>query len=153
MSAHYDLIPLAEMWRPLPELCGWLEGMGLVIPGHWQDSRNPTALEVRSVIRELADENQLSVETDFHASGDDLDAVLVTKNDSTFLSVADYTKNGDDNAPRRLSFQHGDPELVLPICEGLACLCGPFLLTNNGAFFVIVNAGTPANADWVADDF
>ena len=98
MSAHYDLIPLAEMWRPLPELRGWLEGMGLVIPDHWQDSRNPTALEVRSIIRELADENQLSVETDFHVFGDDLDAVLITKNDSTILSVMDYTKDGDEHA-------------------------------------------------------
>lgn len=153
MSARYNLIPLSEMWRPLPELCEWLEGMGLVIPDDWQDSRNPTATEVRSVVRELADENQLSVETDFHAAGDDLDAVLITENDSTFLSVADYTKDGDDHAPRRISFQYGDPDLVVPICERLASLCGPFLLTNNGAFFVIVTAGTPPDAEWAADKF
>lgn len=54
--------------------------------------------------------------------------------DSTFLSVADYALDRDENTPRHLSFQYGDPGLVLPICERLARLCGPFLLTNNGAF-------------------
>ena len=152
MSAHYDLMPLAPVVS-LPKKHLWLENMGLVIPDAWENSRNPTANEVRFVIRQLVNANKISVEADFHVAGDDLDATIVTEQNSAFLSVEDYAIDCDEDVPRHLSFQYGDPELVLPICERLARLCGPFLLTNNGAFFVIVDAGTQPDVDWVADDF
>jgi len=153
MSAYYDLMPLASI-AAAPKQRLWLETMGLVIPDDWENSHDPTAAEVRSVIGQLAEESLISVEADFRIAGDDLDAIIRTEPDSTFLSIEDYAKDTDEDAPRHISFQHGDPELILPICERLACLCGPFLLTNNGAFFVIVSAGTtPANANWAADDF
>ena len=152
MSANYDLMPLVDMVT-LPKKRLWLENMGLAIPDDWENSRNPTASEVRSVIRQMINENNISDEADFRVAGDDLDATIETEQDSAFLSVEDYAIDCDEDAPRHLSFQYGEPDLVLPICERLARLCGPFLLTNNGAFFVIVNAGTPSDTEWVADDF
>jgi len=127
--------------------------MGLVIPDNWERSRNSTVAEVRSVIQQMADENQFIVETDFCVASSDLDATIADEQDSTVLSVEDYTKDRSEDTPRHLSFQYGEPELVLPLCERLARLCGPFLLTMDGAFFVVVNAGTPPNAEWAADDF
>ena len=153
MSAHYDLMPLSDR-AALPKQRLWLENMGLVLPDDWQKSRGPTAAEVRSVISQLASESEVSIETDFRVAGGDLEATIGAEQDSTILSIDDYVKDCDEDTPRHLSFQYGDPELVTLICERLARLCGPFLLTNNGAYFVIVSAGTTsANANWVADDF
>ena len=153
MSTHYDLMPLADM-AALPKQRLWLETMGLSIPDDWENSRDPTAAEVRSVIQQMADENQIIVETKFCVAGGDLDMTVGTEQDSTVLSVENYAVDCDEDAPRHLSFQGGEPELVVPICGRLTRVCGPFLLTNNGAFFVIVNVGiTPAKANWVADDF
>ena len=147
MSAHYALIPL-EPIEP-----AWLVKMGLVIPENYENSRNPTAAEVRSVVRQIADENVVELRSDFCVAGDDLDAILVAGEDDTFLSVGDYAKDHNEDTPRHISFTYGSAELVLTVCERLAQLCGPFLLTMDGAFFVIVSAGIPPNADWVSADF
>ena len=153
MSAHYDLMPLSER-DALPKQRLWLEKIGLVLPDDWQNSRDPTAAEVRSAIGQLADRGKVAIEADFHVAGGDLDAIIRAKQDSTFLSLEDYAEDCDEDTPRHLSFQYGDPELVILICERLARLCGHFLLTNNGAYFMTVSIGTTsANANWVADDF
>ena len=152
MSAHYDLMPLSSGWAE-PKNRRRLEDMGLAMPGDWKVSRNPTAFEVRSVVQQFAEGSQINVEGNFHVAGDDLDAILATGEDSTFLSVEDYAKDGNENMPRHISFLYGAAELVLMVCERLAQICGPFLLTMDGAFFVIVNAGTSPDADWVSADF
>lgn len=153
MSAHYDLMPLSDRVA-LPKQRLWLESVGLVIPDDWQRSRDPTAKEVRLVVSQLVGEGKVSIEANFHRAGGDLDVTIETGQDSTFLSVEDYAKDCDEDTPRHLSFQYGDPELVILICEYLARSCGPFLLTNNGAYFVIVSTGTtPTTANWVAEEF
>lgn len=145
-------MPLSSRWTE-PKNRKHLEDMGLVIPDDWKVSRNPTAAEVRSVIQQFAEGSQINVEGNFHVAGDDLDAILATGEDSTFLSVEDYAKDGNENMPRHISFLYGAAELVLMVCERLAQIYGPFLLTMDGAFFVIVNAGTSPDADWVSADF
>lgn len=152
MSAHYDLMPLSSGWVE-PKNRRRLEDMGLAIPDNWQVSRNPTVSEVLSVIQQLAEERRLNVEEEFHVAGDDLDAILAVEDDETFLSVEDYAKDGNENTPRHISFTYGSAGLVLTVCECLAQVCGPFLLTMDGAFFVIVDVGTRPNVDWVSADF
>lgn len=132
MSAHYDLIPLGPIddeW--LKKFAGKL---GLVIPDDWENSRNPAAAEVRFVVRHLADEGFFTEPPEFYVRGGDLEAVLSIGRDATHLAVADYAEDHNEDTPRFISFTYGTPELVLPVCERIARLCGPFLLTLDGAF-------------------
>ena len=151
MSAHYDLMPLG----PIDD--NWLQNfagrLGLVIPEGWKNSRNPTAAEIRFVACHLAKEGFFTELPEFNVRGGDLEAVLNIGGDETLLAVEDYAADHDEDKPHPISFTYGTPELVLPICERLARLCGPFLLTMDGAFFVIVTAGVPSYAEWAADDF
>jgi len=152
MSAHYDLIPLAHLCA-VAKNQAWLKNMGLLIPDQWEASRDPTAEEARSVVRQLVDENCLSDEADFRVAGDDLDATLKDSLCDTLMSVENYTEDHSEDTPRRISFQYGSPELVLMICERLSHTCGLCLLTLDGAFFVLVIPGVSPEAPWVADDF
>ncbi len=148
MSAHYDLVPL-EPIEP-----AWLAKMGLVVPENYENSRNPTAAEVRSVVNHLAEEGYFSSEARFQADRDDLVAWLNTNGqDDTLLRLEDYAEDKNENAPRRLSFTYGSYELAMVVCERFARVCGPFLLMSQGGDLIIMDSGTSPDADWVAGKF
>ena len=148
MSAHYEVLPLAPI-EP-----AWLAKMGLAIPENYENSRNPTAAEVRSVVKQLTEENYFSSEASFKLDGKHLVTWLNTNSqDDTLLCLEDYAEDNSEDTPCYLSFTYGSSEVAMVICERLARLCGPFLLIAQGLDLIIISPGTLFEADWVALDF
>jgi hypothetical protein len=123
MGVIYLVDPLDDEQRE------WLSEEGVALPGGTQRGRNPTPAEVREVCDAL---EGFRVSYNASAKNKYWQAEIQgikgrDRNRGTLLNIDKW--GGSEQRRYKITFEKGDPSLVLEIVCGLSVHCGPLVVT------------------------
>lgn len=129
---------LVEPFDPADEQCEWLESEGVKLPPGNKAGRNPTPAEVREVCDALTG---FAVHYNISAGEKYWQAEVAgikgpDRKRGTLLNIDRW--GGSENRRYKISFEKGDPLLILQILHGLSQHCGPLLVVPDSDTPVVV---------------
>jgi hypothetical protein len=122
MGVFYLVEPLDDEQRE------WLEAEGVALPSSAARSRNPTPAEIREVCDALP-----GFRVGYNASAKNkFWQANVTgikgrdRNRGTLLNIDNW--GGSEQRRYKITFEKGDPDIILQIVQGLSAHCGPLVV-------------------------
>lgn len=153
MGAAYNVISVGTV-REHPFAIECLQSNNMYPAAADRQSRNPTPQELRTVLDALSgySTEYLVTKTNWQASVEARGGFWLLRS-STLVNVVEY--DGEETSPCMVTFEKGNPELIIQIVEQLSRLCGPlFIFSDTGARPLLVRPGVdPAEAIKVWDVF
>ncbi|MGB7161034.1 MAG: hypothetical protein WBD40_23435 [Tepidisphaeraceae bacterium] len=123
MGVFYLVDPLDDDDRE------WLGEVGVALPRGAKSGRNPTPAEIREVCDALE-----GFKTTYNASAKskfwqaDVEGIKGRDRDKgTLLNIDKW--GGSESRRYKVTFEKGDPSLILQIVHGLSARCGPLVVT------------------------
>jgi hypothetical protein len=144
MGVAYNVIAAGSVHQ-YPFAVDCLESFDMVPPTPSTSSRNPSPLELRTVLDELS-----GYRIEYFVSQGNWQALVEATTGlrlfrpNTLVCVVDF--QGDETMPCIFYFEKGDPKLNIHIVEHLSRVCGPFyVFPDTGAQPLLVTTGVDPN--------
>lgn len=132
MGVFYLVEPLDDEQRE------WLQEVGVQLPRGKAKGRNPTPAEIREICDALDGfeiEYNNSTKNKFwqaNVSGN----IKPTRNRGTLLNIDNW--GGSESRRYKISFEKGDPDVILKIVHALTAKCGPLMIVPDSDDPIVV---------------